>query len=95
MTAGTTVGRHLVVIPIALVIGHAMRHPDLRWPSPPPSPSPWWPARPFVQGYGRDQGNPSLLPRSYGAGTAAVVGAVLLVAPVWMLANRRLTTRDR
>ena len=40
-------------------------------------------AWPFVRGYGRDPTNPSLLPRSYGAGLAAAIGIVWLAVAAW------------
>ncbi|HEX6423190.1 MAG TPA: hypothetical protein VFZ79_06900 [Acidimicrobiales bacterium] len=43
---------------------------------------------PFVRGYGADPGNPSLLPRSYGAGLAAAIAAVWLVVAALALARR-------
>jgi predicted anti-sigma-YlaC factor YlaD len=39
---------------------------------------------PFVRGYGRDQTNPSLLPRNYGAGLAAAVGVIWLAVAAWL-----------
>jgi hypothetical protein len=37
-------------------------------------------AWPFVRGYGRQPGNPSLLPRNYAAGLAAYLAAIWTVA---------------
>jgi hypothetical protein len=39
---------------------------------------------PFVRGYGRDQTNPSLLPRDYGAGLAAAVAVIWLAVAAWL-----------
>lgn len=45
---------------------------------------------PFVRGYGRRAGNPSLLPRDYGAGVAiAIAGVWLLTAALCWRAQRR------
>jgi F0F1-type ATP synthase membrane subunit c/vacuolar-type H+-ATPase subunit K len=37
-------------------------------------------AWPFIRGYGRQRGNPSLLPRNYAAGVAAYLVAIWIVA---------------
>ena len=80
----------LVVVPIALGIGRLVgRRAELRcalaasaiivvvgWP--------------FVQGYGRQPGNPSLLPRDYGTGVTVALGAVWVSAGiVWAIRERR------
>jgi hypothetical protein len=49
-------------------------------------------AWPFVRGYGRQAGNPSLLPRNYGAGVLVYLAAIWLVA-LGLVAAR--TTRRR
>ena len=43
-------------------------------------------AWPYVRGYGQDPGNPSLLPRDYGAGLAAAIGLVWVAVTAWALA---------
>lgn len=43
---------------------------------------------PFLRGYGADPGNPSLLPRDYGAGLAAAVAAVWTVVAALALVRR-------
>lgn len=45
-------------------------------------------AWPFVRGYGADPRNPSLLPRSYGAGLAAAIAVVWVVVAALSLARR-------
>jgi len=54
-------------------------------------------AWPFVRGYGRQRGNPSLLPRDYAAGLAAYVAVIWIVALgiVAMGALRRSAARSR
>jgi hypothetical protein len=44
-------------------------------------------AWPFVRGYGRDEANPSLLPRDYGGGLLRAVVAVWLVVMSWTVAT--------
>lgn len=81
---GLAVVHDLVLAPVVLVIGLAVRR--------------WAPGRalvggallvsgsvaivawPLVRGYGRQAGNPSLLPRDYGRGLAVVLAAVWLAA---------------
>lgn len=48
-------------------------------------------AWPFVRGYGRQPGHPSLLPRNYAAGLVAYLGVVAAIALLWWLAARRGT----
>jgi hypothetical protein len=46
-------------------------------------------AWPFVRGYGRQQGNPSLLPRNYAAGLVAYLAVIWVVALVIAVAGAR------
>lgn len=48
-------------------------------------------AWPFVRGYGRRAGNPSLLPRDYGTGVAVALGITWVVALVLVALSRRRT----
>jgi hypothetical protein len=54
-------------------------------------------AWPFVRGYGRRPGNPSLLPRNYAAGLAVYLAAIWLVALAVVAAGtaRRVVRRSR
>lgn len=48
-------------------------------------------AFPFVRGYGRISTNPSILPRDYGRGLAALLAVIILGGVVWTLARLRST----
>jgi hypothetical protein len=48
-------------------------------------------AIPFVRGYGRDAGNPSLLPGNYGRGLAVVIAAIVVGAVITCWPRRRGT----
>jgi hypothetical protein len=87
---GLAVLHDLVVVPVVLAVGVALRR---RVPAPA-----WPPVRaalfasavlvavgwPFVGGFGRNAGVPSLLPRDYAAGLAMALVAVWLVAAAWI-----------
>lgn len=97
---GAAVVNDLVVVPVVLAVGWLARRLV---------PGDLWPAVraglvttgvlalvgwPFVRAYGADPRNPSLLPRSYGAGLAAAIAAVWVVVAVLAFA-RRARTRHR
>lgn len=46
-------------------------------------------AFPFVRGYGRISTNPSILPRDYGRGLAAMLAAIILAGVLWTVARLR------
>lgn len=69
----------LVVLPIALGIGRLVRPGLVRWAIAAAATIAVV-AWPFVRGYGRNAGNPSLLPRDYGKGTLVVVLAIGAIA---------------
>jgi hypothetical protein len=46
-------------------------------------------AAPFLAGFGRDPGNPSLLPRDYAAGLVTAVAVVWLAVAAWLAAVTR------
>ncbi len=48
-------------------------------------------AFPFVRGYGRISTNPSILPRDYGRGLAALLALIVLGGVVWTVARLRST----
>ena len=50
---------------------------------------------PFVAGYGRNPGVPSLLNRNYGAGLAAYLVVIWMIAVIWSLVGWRLTHSNR
>ena len=54
-------------------------------------------AWPFVRGYGRRSGNPSLLPRNYAVGLAAYLAVIWIVALAIVAAGlmRRSVRRSR
>jgi hypothetical protein len=82
----------LLVVPVSLAIGRLVGgRPPLRWAlaSTATLMAVGWP---FVRGYGRNAGNPSLLPRDYGAGIAVAAAAVWMAALVWC-AGRALRAR--
>jgi hypothetical protein len=82
----------LVVLPVALLAGRALRgRPWLRWAATNTAVvlAVSWP---FVRGWGRSGGNPSLLPRDYGRGVAVavvLVGAGAGVGAFMARARRR------
>lgn len=91
---GAAVVNDLVVVPVVFAVGWLARRLV---------PGDLWPAVraglvttgvlalvgwPFVRGDGADPRNPSLLPRSYGAGLAAAITAVWVVVAVLALARR-------
>jgi hypothetical protein len=97
---GSAVVHDAVVLPIVLVVGTAARRivSDRAWPV-----VRWALATsgvlllvswPFVRGYGRSRGNPSLLPRSYGAGVLVALAAVWLASGAWLLLRRAKRTTD-
>ena len=79
---GLAVAHDLVLVPLVLAIGEAIRRLA------PGALRPWLGAGllisgsvalvawPLVQGYGRSAGNPSALPRDYGTGTAITLAVV-------------------
>ena len=90
---GSALATDLLVVPAVIAVG------AVAWRV---TPRAWWPtvraalvvtgslalvAWPFVQGYGDDPANPSLLPRDYAAGLAIAVGVV------WALAAAHLAWR--
>ena len=91
---GLAVVHDLVVAPVVLALGFVLRRrvPDRAWP----------PIRaalltsavlvlvgwPFVRGYGRNPGVPSLLPRDYGAGMLAALAVTWAIAVLWITARR-------
>lgn len=94
---GAAVVHDLVVLPVVLLVGWALRRlvPEALWP-----PVRWavvtsavlaLVAWPFVRGYGVRPTVPSLLDRPYGAGLAVAVAAVWGVAAAWAV----LATRGR
>ena len=50
-------------------------------------------AWPFVRGYGRSRGNPSLLPRNYAHGLIAYLVVIWLLAGIVLAVGRRRTRR--
>ena len=85
---GSALVHDAVVLPIVVTVAVVARRvtPARRWPV-----VRWALATtgvvglvswPFVRGYGRSAGNPSLLPRDYAAGVVAAVAVVWLVAGV-------------
>jgi hypothetical protein len=88
---GLAVVHDLVLVPVVLAVGAGLHRvvPARAWP----------PVRtallatavlsavawPFVRGYGRNPGVPSLLPRNYGAGLAAALATTWLLAALWTL----------
>lgn len=96
---GAAVVNDLVLLPLAGVVGYALRRV-----SPPAA----WPivragaltigvltlvAWPFVRGYGRDPANPSLLPRDYGLGLAVVAAVVATVTAIAAVVVTRRRSR--
>jgi hypothetical protein len=90
---GLALVHDLVLVPLVLVVGVAVH----RW-----APARVWVsaallvsgslalvAWPFVRGYGRQAGNPSILPRNYGHGLAVYLGTVWVVTVVLALSSRR------
>jgi hypothetical protein len=85
----------LVLLPVALLVGRAGRRlvPARLWPavrnglvaSGVLALVSW----PFVRGYGRSAGNPSLFPRDYASGLAAALVAAWLAVAAWLLIDRR------
>ena len=73
------------VVPAALAVGRVLRgsawSQRLRWPLA-ASATLALVAWPFVRGYGRSAGNPSLLPRDHGTGVAAAIASVWLLSVV-------------
>jgi hypothetical protein len=98
---GSAVGHDLVLLPIVAGLAWLLRRL---------TPSAAWPvvragafavgvlaltAWPFARGYGRSAGNPSLLPRNYVLGPAAVAAAVAvatLVAAAWCVREAARST---
>lgn len=94
---GSAVVHDLIVLPFVLISGLAARRiaPSVMWRT-----ARWALATtgvlllvswPFVRGYGRSSGNPSLLPRDYGGGllvAIALVWATALVAAVAVRGRR-------
>lgn len=79
----------LVVVPIALVGGRLTgQRAWLRWPLAATG-TVALVAWPFVRGYGRSAGNPSLLPRDHTTGVLVAVAAVWAVAAAWEVRRRR------
>ena len=80
----------LVVLPVSLLVGRSIRgRPALRWAMS-SSAITLLVAWPYVRGYGRSRGNPSLLPRDYGTGTSLAIAATVVAAGAWaVLATRR------
>jgi Kef-type K+ transport system membrane component KefB len=83
---GSAVVHDLVLLPLVLSIGVLARRavPEAAW-----APVRWALATtgvlllvswPFVRGYGRRSGNPSLLPRDYGSGLLVALAVVWLAA---------------
>lgn len=94
--AGAALVHDLVLLPMVLAVGVTVRRitPDRAWPH-----VRWALATsgcvalvawPFVRGYGRRSGNPSLLPRDYAGGVAVALVLVWLVAAslAWVTARR-------
>ena len=83
---GSAIVHDALLVPVVLTVGVLARRAV-------PAPA-WMPVRwalattgvlvlvswPFLRGYGRRPGNPSLLPRDYGAGVAVAVAVVWLAA---------------
>jgi len=91
---GSALVHDAIVLPIVVVVGAAARRivSDRAWPM-----VRWALATsgvlllvswPFVRGYGRSPGNPSLLPRPYGAGVLVALAAVWLTTGAWLLITR-------
>jgi len=97
---GSAVVHDAVVLPIVLLVGAAARRtvPDRAWPV-----VRWALATsgvlllvswPFVRGYGRSAGNPSLLPRAYGTGVLFALAAVWAVSGAMLLMRRSRTATN-
>lgn len=96
---GSAILHDLVLVPIVLVASVLVTRMTPRWARPPVL----WAlatsaiiaiyAWPFVRGYGTDPRVPSLLARNYGAGVAAYVAVVVVIAAVWALLRRRAESR--
>lgn len=93
---GAALVHDALVVPIALAVAVAAR----RMVAPSAWPSVRWAlattgvvvlvAWPFVRGYGRSRGNPSLLPRDYATGVVVTIGVVWAVAVcLALIAGRR------
>jgi hypothetical protein len=95
---GLAVLHDLVVVPTVLAIGLVLRrHIPMRA---------WGPVRaallttavlalvgwPFVRGYGRNPGVPSLLPRDYTAGLLAALAVTWAIATAWIAIRHRRRT---
>ena len=95
---GLTVAHDLMLVPVVLVVGVVVP----RW-----APARAWVAAglvvsgslslvawPLVRGYGRQAGNPSILPRDYGHGLAVYLVVVWLVTAALALLLRRRRFHD-
>jgi hypothetical protein len=92
---GSAVVHDAVLLPLVLALGVVVRRavPQAAW-----APVRWALATtgvlvlvawPFVRGYGRRSGNPSLLPRDYGGGLLVALAVVWLAAAVLAVASTR------
>lgn len=84
----------LAVLPASLVVGRAVHgRPALRWALSSTAVT-LLVAWPYVRGYGRSRGNPSLLPRAYGTGVGVAVFVTIVVAGAWALRTRSVRVRE-
>ncbi len=100
---GAAVLNDVVLLPVVLAAGWAARRfvPARAWPAVRAglmvSGALVLVAWPFVRGYGRSRGNPSLFPRNYATGLGSALVVVWLAVAAWLLAGwwRRRRTDPR
>jgi hypothetical protein len=97
---GSAVVHDAVLLPLVLAVGLLARRavPADAWP-----PVRWALATsgvlvlvswPFVRGYGRSPGNPSLLPRNYGGGLVVALAVVWAATGLFVMINLRRARRS-